>query len=50
VLLSIIAGLTVGIAGAFGREYVSRSFRSESDVGRHLRLPLLASIGEMPKA
>ena len=47
VALSIIAGLTVGIAGAFGREYMSRSLRTESDVGRHLRLPLLASIGEI---
>jgi uncharacterized protein involved in exopolysaccharide biosynthesis len=47
VALSIIAGLTVGVAGAFGREYMSSSLRTESDVGRHLRLPLLASIGEI---
>ena len=50
VLLSIIAGLVVGVAGAFGREYMSRSLRSEHDVSRHLGLPLLASIGELPKA
>jgi uncharacterized protein involved in exopolysaccharide biosynthesis len=47
--LSLIAGLLVGIAGAFGREYITRSLRSEYDVTRHLGLPLLASIGEIPK-
>jgi uncharacterized protein involved in exopolysaccharide biosynthesis len=46
----MIAALVVGIAGAFGREYMSRSLRSEYDVGRHLGLPLLASIGEIQKA
>ena len=47
--LSLIAGLLVGIAGAFGREYMSRSLRSEYDVQRHLGLPLLASIGDIEK-
>jgi uncharacterized protein involved in exopolysaccharide biosynthesis len=47
--LSIIAGLVVGLAGAFGREYMSRSLRSEYDVGRNLGLPLLATIAETPK-
>lgn len=49
-MLSIIAGLVVGVAGAFGREYLGRSLRSEYDVSRHLGLPLLASISEVPKA
>jgi uncharacterized protein involved in exopolysaccharide biosynthesis len=49
-VLSIIAGLVVGLAGAFGSEYMSRSLRSEYDVGHYLGLPLLASIGEVPKA
>jgi len=44
--LSILAGLVVGIAGAFGREYLSRSLHSEGDVGRLLGLPVLASIGD----
>jgi uncharacterized protein involved in exopolysaccharide biosynthesis len=44
--LSLIAGLVVGIAGAFGREYLSRSLHSEGDVGRFLGLPVLASIGD----
>jgi len=48
--LSLVAGLVVGLAGAFGREYISRSLRSEYDVQQHLGLPLLASIGEIPKA
>lgn len=47
--LSVIAGALVGIAAAFGREYITRSLRSEYDVTRHLGLPLLASIGEIPK-
>jgi len=47
--LSLIAGLLVGIAGAFGREYMSRSLRSDYDVQRHLGLPLLASIGDIEK-
>jgi len=50
VAVLLLAGLVVGIAGAFGREYMSRSLRSEYDVGHHLGLPLLGSIGEMPKA
>jgi uncharacterized protein involved in exopolysaccharide biosynthesis len=44
--LSIIAGIVVGVAGAFGREYLSRSLHSESDVGRLLGLPVLASISD----
>jgi len=48
--LSIIAGMVVGIAGAFAREYMSRSLRTEGDVVRHLGLPLLATIAEAPKA
>jgi len=46
-MLSLIAGLLVGIAGAFGREYMSRTLRSDYDVQRHLGMPLLASIGEV---
>ena len=46
--LSLLAGLIVGIAAAFGREYLVRTLRSEYDVGRHLGLPLLASISETP--
>lgn len=50
VAVMIVAGLIVGLAGAFGREYLGRSLHSEGDVSRHLGLPLLASIGEFPKA
>ncbi|HYD50250.1 MAG TPA: Wzz/FepE/Etk N-terminal domain-containing protein, partial [Terriglobales bacterium] len=45
--LSLIAGLLVGLAGAFGREYMSRSLRTEYDVQRHLGMPLLASISDL---
>jgi uncharacterized protein involved in exopolysaccharide biosynthesis len=44
--LCIVAGLVVGVAGAFGREYLTRSLHSELDVGRFLGLPVLASIGD----
>jgi uncharacterized protein involved in exopolysaccharide biosynthesis len=49
IALCVLVGLVVGVAGAFGREYLSRSLRSESEVGRLLGLPVLASIGEFPK-
>lgn len=48
--LAILAGLVVGIAGAFAREYMSRSLRSEADVVRFLGLPLLGTIHEAPRA
>jgi capsular polysaccharide biosynthesis protein len=47
--LAILAGLVVGIAGAFAREYMSRSLRSEADVVRFLGLPLLGTIREAPR-
>lgn len=50
VAILILAGLVLGLAAAFGREYMSRSLRSEHDVGRHLGLPLLASIGDVPRS
>jgi uncharacterized protein involved in exopolysaccharide biosynthesis len=50
VAILILAGLVLGLAAAFGREYMSRSLRSEHDVGRHLGLPLLASIGDVSRS
>lgn len=50
VAILVLAGLVLGLAAAFGREYMSRSLRSEHDVGRHLGLPLLASIGDVPRS
>ena len=44
--LSLIAGVVVGLAGGFGREYLNRTLHSDADVERQLGLPLLASIGE----
>jgi len=49
VAVLLLAGLVLGLAAAFGREYMSRSLRSEYDVGRHLGLPLLASIADVPR-
>lgn len=48
-VLSLVAGLVVGVAGAFAREFVGRSVRSEQDVSRNLGLPLLATISDVPK-
>lgn len=42
--LALLAGLVVGVAGAFAREYVTRPLRSESDVVRFLGLPLLGTV------
>ncbi len=50
VAILVLAGVVLGLAAAFGREYMSRSLRSEHDVGRHLGLPLLASIGDVPRS
>ena len=50
VAVLLLAGLVLGLAAAFGREYMSRSLRSEYDVGRHLGLPLLASIADAPRS
>jgi capsular polysaccharide biosynthesis protein len=40
----------LAIAAAFAREYMTRSLRTEYDVGRHLGLPLLGSIGDVSRA
>jgi uncharacterized protein involved in exopolysaccharide biosynthesis len=50
VAILILAGLVLGLGAAFGREYMGRSLRSEHDVGRHLGLPLLASIADVPRS
>lgn len=49
-LVAVIAGLVIGLAAAFVREFMSPTFHSESDVGRHLGLPLMGSIADAAKA
>jgi uncharacterized protein involved in exopolysaccharide biosynthesis len=46
IALLVVAGFVLAIAAAFAREYMTRSLRTEYDVGRHLGLPLLGSIGD----
>jgi succinoglycan biosynthesis transport protein ExoP len=48
--VAMIAGLVIGLAAAFAREFMSPTLHSEWDVGRHLGLPLMASIAETAKA
>ena len=50
VAVSLIAGLVLGLAAAFAREFLSPTLHSEADVGRHLGLPLMASIADTAKA
>jgi len=45
-LVAMIAGLVVGLAAAFAREFMSPTLHSEGDVSRHLGLPLMASIAD----
>ena len=45
-LVAMIAGLVIGLAAAFAREFMSPTLHSEGDVTRHLGLPLMASIGD----
>jgi succinoglycan biosynthesis transport protein ExoP len=49
-LVALIAGLVIGLAAAFVREFMSPTFHSEGDVGRHLGLPLMGSIADAAKA
>jgi len=50
VAVLLLSGLVLGLAAAYGREYMGRALRSEYDVGRHLGLPLLASIADIPRS
>jgi len=50
IALLVVAGLVLAVAAAFAREYMTRSLRTEYDVGRHLGLPLLGSIGDVSRA
>ncbi len=50
VAVAMIAGLVLGLAAAFAREFITPTLHSENDVGRHLGLPLLASIADAAKA
>jgi uncharacterized protein involved in exopolysaccharide biosynthesis len=43
-MLAIITGLVVGLAGAFGAEYLSGTLRFEREVEHRLGLPVLGSI------
>ena len=48
-LLGAAFGLVLGVGGAFGREYLDRTFSTEASVQRELKLPLLGSIPEDKK-
>jgi hypothetical protein len=48
-LMGAAFGLVLGVGGAFGREYLDRSFSTEENVRRQLNLPVLGSIPEDKK-
>jgi uncharacterized protein involved in exopolysaccharide biosynthesis len=48
-LMGAVFGLVLGVGGAFGREYLDRTFTTESSLGRELKLPVLGSIPEDKK-
>jgi len=43
-ILSVIFGLIIGISMAFLWEYLDRSLRTEEDVQRYIKLPVLSVI------
>jgi len=49
-LVGIIAGLAVGLALAFGIEFVDDTIKSPEDVTNKLKLPMLGLVPRMPKA
>jgi succinoglycan biosynthesis transport protein ExoP len=49
VIKNILLGLVIGIALAFGREYLDQTLRTEEDVQRYLNLPVLSVIPKSEK-
>lgn len=47
-MLAIITGLVVGLAGAFGAEYLTGTLRFEREVENRLGLPVLGTIRDTP--
>jgi succinoglycan biosynthesis transport protein ExoP len=50
IAMSILIGLSIGLAGAFAMEKLSAGFMTPRDVEDRLRLPVLASISRMGEA
>jgi succinoglycan biosynthesis transport protein ExoP len=44
IVIALIAGLGVGVAGAFGLEFLYRTYHFSSDIERELELPVLGLI------
>jgi uncharacterized protein involved in exopolysaccharide biosynthesis len=48
--VAIIAGLGLGVGGAFGLEFLYRTYHFASDIERELELPVLGLITDFPQA
>ena len=49
VLMGLLAGIVMGIGAAFARELLDTTINREEDAVAVLKLPVLASISEMPR-
>ena len=47
ILVALIAGLGLGVAGAFGLEFLYQSYHFGSDIERELELPVLGIISDI---
>jgi uncharacterized protein involved in exopolysaccharide biosynthesis len=47
ILVALIAGATLGVAGAFGLEYLYQTYHFGSDIERELELPVLGLISDI---
>jgi len=50
ILVALIAGLGLGVAGAFGLEFLYRTYHFASDLERELELPVLGLISDFHRA
>ena len=49
IMVALIAGAGVGIAGAFGLEFLYQTYHFSSDIERELELPVLGLISDYPR-
>jgi capsular polysaccharide biosynthesis protein len=47
IMVALIAGLGLGIAGAFGLEFLYQTYHFGSDIERELELPVLGMISDI---
>jgi capsular polysaccharide biosynthesis protein len=50
IIIGIVGGLAIGLAGAFGLEFLYQTYHFGSDIERELELPVLGLISDIPAA